>query len=280
MNCAWQAYLNILPLWMRDEVDQIGKCRLQELRLRKDRPPGLITDIGVRNLQRNVTTADLAYCVNAVSKYSPWSATTIERGFITAAGGHRVGICGDVAVVEGKISTIRNVTSLCIRVARDFPGIGHESEKLNGSIIIVGSPGRGKTTLLRDIIRQKSMHGAVGVVDERREIFPTSDDSFCFDTGCATDVLSGCRKSVGVQILIRTMNPCWIAVDEITEADDCEGLIQAAWCGVGLLATAHAESVADFLNRPVYKPLVESGVFKNVIVMQPNKSWTVERLNI
>lgn len=280
MNCAWQAYLNLLPIWMRDEVDRIGRNNLQELRLRIGQLPVLITGAGISRLQRKTSAEDIAYCINAVSNYSPWASATISSGYITAAGGHRVGICGEVAVVDGKISTIKNVTSVCIRTARDFPEIGQKAASLEGSILIIGSPGRGKSTLLRDVIRQKSKYGTVGVVDERRELFPMSGGTFCFSTGCATDVLSGCRKSVGIQMLIRTMSPSWIAVDEITETEDCNGLIQAAWCGVGLLATAHAECVDDYLNRPVYKPLVSNRIFKNIIVMQPNKSWTLERLNI
>lgn len=280
MNCAWQAYLNILPVWMRGEVDRLGAQHLQELRIRVDRPPDLITSKGKYNLQEKITSEDILYCINAVSKYSPWSSATIQNGYITASGGHRVGICGDVVIMDGKISTIKNVTSLCIRVARDFPGIGQKAAGIEESTLIIGAPGRGKSTLLRDLIRQKSKTGAVAVVDERKELFPTVGTTFCFPPGPSTDVMSGCSKSSGMQMMIRTLNPCWIAVDEITEAEDCQGLIRAAWCGVRLLATAHAETIRDFLNRPVYKPLIRNGIFKNIIVMQSDKSWILERLNI
>lgn len=280
MKCAWQAYLNIIPPWMRDEVDRIGRESLQELRMRVHQQPVLVTGTGVCSLGKRTSREDIDYSINAISNYSPWAAATICSGYITAIGGHRMGICGDVAVVNGKISTIKNVTSISVRVAREFPGIGEKAAQTDGSILIIGAPGRGKTTLLRDIIRCKSKLGAVAVVDERRELFPVSNGDFCFDTGCATDVLSGCNKRIGMQMLIRTMNPRWIAVDEITEEEDCLGLIQAAWCGVGLLATAHAENVDDFLNRPVYKQLVTNRIFQNVIVMHKDKSWTLERIGI
>ena len=279
MNCAWQAYLNLLPAGMRDKVDKVGKCDLQELRLRIGRQPKLIMSNGQIQLNNVVDAADLAYCINAVSNYSPWSSTTIRKGFLTAAGGHRIGICGETAIVDGKISTIKNITSICIRVARDILEIGKEISELDGSTIIIGAPGNGKSTLLRDVIRQKSKFESVGIVDERMELFPISKGSFCFFTGDATDILSGCSKREGMQMLLRTMTPTWIAVDEITERDDCMGLLHAAWCGVGLLATAHASCLDDFMSRSVYKPLVDQRIFRNIIVMKQDKTWTLERMN-
>lgn len=282
MRCAWQAYLKILPNWMREQVDRLGRDSLQELRLRIGRPPDLVINGGSISLDRNVTADDLSYCVNAASQYSPWSASTSANGFITAAGGHRLGICGDVVMQQGRIATITNVTSLCVRVARDFPGIARKTAEMKGSILIIGSPGRGKTTLLRDMIRQKSNEGqgAVALVDERREVFPLVSGAFCFPPGQRTEVMSGSTKADGIEMLIRTMNPRWIAVDEITAQEDCQAIIHAGGCGVAILATAHAENLQDYMTRPVYKQLNHHGIFQNIIVMQPDKSWILERVNI
>ncbi len=282
MKCAWQAYLNLLPHWMRQEVDRLGCDSLLELRLRIDYPPELVLSTGSDWLQRVVTRDDLLFCINAASSYSPWTASSSASGYLTAPGGHRIGLCGMATVINNEMTAVGSPTSLCLRVARDFPGIGMGAAKRNGSLLILGKPGSGKTTLLRDIIRCKSEtgHGSIAVVDERGELFPTSNHKMCFAPGKRTDVITGCEKAQGIVAVLRSMNPEYIAVDEITAEEDCQALIRAGWCGVKLMATAHAGSKADFLRRPVYKPLVSSGIFDTLLVLQPDKTWTLERMNI
>lgn len=282
MRCAWQAYLNLLPMWMRCNVDRLGKESLQELRMRLSAPPELVTSKGSIWLEKAVTHDDLAFTINASSRYSPWAAATAARGFITAPGGHRLGLCGAATVQKGNMTGISCPTSLCVRVARDFPGIAQKVASIPGSILILGKPGSGKTTLLRDLIRQKSDHGmgSISVVDERGELFPYSQNQLCFPPGKRTDVLTGCSKSLGIDAVLRNMNPEIIAVDEITADEDCNALIQAGWCGVQLLASAHAENSADLQTRPVYKPIVNSGLFQTLLIMQADKTWRMERMNI
>ena len=114
MTCAWQAYLNILPIWLRESVDKLGKEKLQELRLRLHAPPQLITVNKELTLERRVSIEDLKFCVNVASKYSPWAAQSIAEGYITAQGGHRIGICGHASYQDERILTYQGITSLCI----------------------------------------------------------------------------------------------------------------------------------------------------------------------
>lgn len=281
MRCDWESYVRILPVWMREFVDKQGRVALLELRLRIGAPPELITYNGSLWMQREVNNDDLIFCINAASNYSPWSATTISQGFITAPGGHRLGICGIATVQNRKMMGIRAPTSICLRVARDISGIAVGLQNIRGSILIIGRPGSGKTTLLRDLVRQKSEKGTrnICVIDEKSELFPISSDRFFFQTGKRTDVLTGCSKIEGIDAVLRNMGPAIIAVDEITAADDCKALIHAGWCGVTLYATAHAFDKTDLLNREIYKPLITSGIFNTLVVIQPDKSWRLERIN-
>lgn len=282
MRCAWQAYLNLVPTWMRQEVDKQGRECLQELRLRLDHPPELITSRGSVWLGQAVTKEDLSFCINVASRYSPWAAATSAQGYITAPGGHRVGICGEATVVSGSMTGITTPTSLCLRVARDFPGIAEKAVFTKGSILILGKPGSGKTTLLRDLIRQRSEIGSdcITVVDERGELFPQSQGKLCFPPGKRTDILTGCSKQQGIEAALRNMSPSIIAVDEITAQGDCDALIHAGWCGVNFFATVHAGSRADLFARPVYKPIIKSRLFKTLLILQPDKSWRMERVDL
>ncbi len=282
MRCAWQAFINLLPLRMREDVDKLGSDALTELRLRRGSRPELVFGACSQWLTETVTGDDIGFVVNTASRYSPWAASSIRRGYISAPGGHRVGLCGEAVINNGDMTGIRDPASLCIRVARDFPGIAKDALTFPNSILIIGRPGSGKTTLLRDLIRQRanSLGGSVGVVDERGELFPTSGDVYCFPTGKRTDILTGCGKAHGTELLLRTMGPQCIAVDEITAEGDCKALLNAGWSGVSLLATAHAQGVRDLYARPVYRPIVESGLFETVLVMQPDKSWRAERITL
>lgn len=277
MKCAWDALLSVLPARLRQQVVKLGRDTMQELRLRVGQPVELILSGQSRMLGIQALEEDITFIVNAASHYSPWAAATSAKGYITAVGGHRIGVAGECVVQGGQVTGIRRVTSLCIRVARGFPGIGDKAPK-SGSLLILGPPGAGKTTLLRDLIRIRSEAGqAVAVVDERGELFPVGG---VFSPGTRTDVLTGCSKVTGVEMALRTLSPACIAVDEITAQEDCQALLSVGWCGVELLATAHARDAKDLLRRKIYQPLADSGLFETLLILQPDKSWHMERMRV
>ena len=272
MICLWQEFLNIIPPWLRREMGVHEQQKLQELRLRVGAPPEL--NYGQKSLWLNriVSQEDIAFCVNSASQYSPWASETVAQGYLAAPGGHRVGLCGQGVVKQGVLAGLRDISSVCIRVARDFPGAAEGIDD-TGSILILGAPGWGKTTLLRDLIRRRAQRECVCVVDERGELFPET-----FPRGRKMDVLRGVAKQEGMEMLLRTMGPDCIAVDEITSAEDCEAIVRADGCGVKLLATAHAGSIEEFLGRKVYTSLIHGGVFDKIIQLQRDKSIREERV--
>lgn len=273
MMCAWNKLLGILPLRIRAEVDKLGKDEMQELRLRINAPPELILGDRQLWLEAMIEEKDLSFVLNTASRYSPWAAGTMAKGFLSVSGGHRIGICGEVICKNGSVSGIQTVRSLCIRVARDYEGIARSIDAAYDSILIVGAPGWGKTTLLRDLIRQLSQSKIVAVVDERGELFPEG-----FPIGRQVDILTGCSKVQGIEMLLRTMGPQYIAVDEITAEEDCQAIIRAANCGVQLLATCHGTSLRDLNERYVYRRLMEKQIFHTVLLLNKDKSYIVERM--
>lgn len=274
------ALLELMPEWVRQGLGQ--PTELRELRLRVGQAPQVCEKAGVRMLPgRQVRQEDLTYIINTASRYSPYAASGLTSGYITARGGHRIGICGTGICKSGSIAGIKELRSLCIRAARDMPGIasGLPQKIGTGSVLILGPPGSGKTTLLRDLIRCLSREGSqVGVVDERCELFPTEPGGFCFFPGPCTDVLSGVGKQSGIEMLLRSMGPQWIALDEITSEADCTIMERAGYCGVQFLAACHGENKEDLFRRPVYRKLMEARIFKQLILMTRDQSFTLEEM--
>ena len=272
MKCAWKELLAILPPGLRSKIPHED---LWEIRLRLGRPVELVGPRGSRWLEDRPGADEVNFVVNAASRYSPWTAQTMARGYITAPGGHRIGLGGEVVANQGQVTGMRKVDSLCIRIARDVTGVGKPFGTLRGSVLILGPPGAGKTTLLRDLCREVSWRETVAVVDERGELFPEG-----FDRGQALDVLSLCPKPDGIDMALRTLGPSVIAVDEITGEEDAAALLRAGRCGVRLLATAHAADVADLQRRPIYKTLMQMHLFDHLLICFRDKSRTTERMDL
>lgn len=264
--------MSVLPPWLRQEVDKYGRNTMNELRLRLKAQPEICAGSARKLLPGTVRQEDITWIVNTATRYSPWAAQTTALGYLPLEGGHRIGLCGTALNRDGTMTGFQSVDSLCIRVARDYPGVsrGAPTEE---SLLILGAPGWGKTTLLRDLARSIAANHIVSVVDERGELFPDG-----FERGKRMDVLSRCPKAQGIQRVLRAMGPEWIAVDEITAPEDCDALSEAAGCGVKLVATAHASSIADLQRRSVYRRLLETEVFQQVLVLDADRTWHRERV--
>ncbi|EJP6473394.1 stage III sporulation protein AA [Clostridium sp. FAM 1755] len=280
--------LNILPNHISKlicDLDEVDK--LQEIRFKIGKPICFQLGNEERITSYKIKKEDIMSIVQRMSNYSIYSfEEEIKQGYLTIKGGHRVGICGRCVIDGGKVKTIRDISSLNIRICREIynasklvmPYIVENGHVLN--TIIISPPKCGKTTIIRDISKKISdgmdllnLKGQkVSIIDERSEIAGSYNGVPQLDVGLRTDVLDNCPKSEGIVMAIRSMAPEVIICDEIGTYKDIESILIALNSGVNLITTIHGFGVEDVYNRPVFKEIVENKVFKRAIVLSCKKS--------
>lgn len=257
-----------------EKVFQNRKGHLSEIRLRAGKEAHAYFEgkeyfiarngdfTGEKKRARVFEKSELEMLLLHLCKYSPYAyEEELREGYLTLEGGHRVGVAGRVVMKNGEIQMIRNITFINLRVSHQFIGIADQVLPWiydNGVIkntLIVSPPGCGKTTLLRDMIRQISdgnPYGEgrkVGVVDERAEIGGNYLGIPQNDLGSRTDVMEGCPKMIGMSLLIRSMSPEVLAVDELGKAEEWMQLEEAGKQGVKIMATIHGDRLEEVKSR-------------------------------
>ena len=275
--------LQILPREAAQALDGLNAAQVEEIRLRCGQAPSILRRGVEQPLPHCERTPqqELQRTLLAASAQSQYAVQEqLREGFLSVPGGVRIGVCGSAVVQDGRVTGIREISSLCIRIPHE---IRHPPEQLlpllSASCLLAGRPGSGKTTLLRSCIRALSAAGSrVSVVDERLELAGAVHGVPQFDLGPHTDVLSGCPKAAGMQMLLRGMNPEWLAVDEITSPADLAGIRQAFGCGVRILATIHAGSAAELQEKSLCRAVLGAGMFEQVLFLDNNRAFHAERI--
>lgn len=292
--------INIREIFEKAKIN--FEC-LQEVRLRINSPLIIVYNFREYFISRDgrllndinnsytVDKKEIKETMEYISNYSLYAyEDEIKQGFITIMGGHRVGIAGKTVIEDNNVTAIKYISYINVRVSHEIKGCADKiikyiaSENTVHHSLIISPPRGGKTTLLRDIVRQIS-NGSnmrtgknVGVVDERSEIGGCYMGEAKNDLGIRTDILDCCPKAKGMLMLIRSMSPSVIAVDEIGSIEDANAIETVMNCGCKILATVHGASIEDIKSKPVFEKMLKEKVFERYIVLNANKCGVVKEI--
>ncbi len=286
--------IKLFDIKIRDKLLKLNKNELnniEEIRLRVNQPLMCITrgrEIGLSGLgscdvdkAHVVTVEEVKNTLKLMSNYSLFTIEDqIKKGFFTVSGGHRVGVCGKAVFENGEIKTIKDISSINVRISREVKGcsdslmeyIVDKSKDCVKNTLIISPPNNGKTTLLRDLVRNVSTSGYnLVVVDERSEIGGTYNGVLQNDLGIRCDVLDACEKTMGMTMALRSMSPKVIVVDEVGTDEDVRALVKTFNSGVNIVATCHADSVEQFRAKRAFEKIIEEKLFEVFVVLKDKK---------
>lgn len=298
LSISWLDYL-IPHLRVRVESALHNRGEdIEEIRLRVNRP--LILRIGsyeytidekqqlTENLFRGhiITRDEIERTMQVLSQCSLYAwEDELKNGYITIPGGHRVGLVGKGVLDKGRIKTLKDVSGINYRIGKEVKGCANKLMPLlikDNKVLhtlIISPPQCGKTTLLRDVIRQLSdgvtslnfLGVNVGLVDERSELAGMFQGQPQFDIGLRTDVLDACPKAQGMMMMIRSMSPVVLATDEIGMKEDVQALYHSLQAGVSVITTVHGQDYQELQERPVLQELINLRFFNRLVILSRKK---------
>lgn len=244
---------------IRQAISNYREKDIYEIRLRVNEPIVLNTLYGEQMIMTCIVCdRDIKDSFNRVTEYSAYAyEENLIDGYITVPGGHRIGVGGYMTLQSNQSAVVKNIRFLNFRVRHFVDGCSNKiMEKIGKknleNILIISPPGLGKTTLLRDMIKNisnQSQGTSICVIDERNEIGGCHKGIPTIDLGMRTDVISNCSKEDGILMAIRAMAPTLIAVDEIGGEADKKALEYAGISGVKIMATIHGKNIQDVKQK-------------------------------
>ena len=281
------------PINVRELLhDKIEEEMLEEIRIRVNKP--IILKFNNKELvvnylinQEEILRILQCVCENSIYSYQH----QIAEGFVTIKGGHRVGISGSCVVEKGSVININYINSLNFRIARQISNVSESvlkfilnlKEKTIFNTLIVSKPGCGKTTLIKDIVKEISNGNEslnfkglnVGVVDERGEIAALYKGIPQNDIGLKTDVIDNVSKSIGMKMLIRSMAPQVIVADEIGCIEDIDAINYSICSGAKGIFTAHGQVFEDLYTNKILKELIKENIFEVIIFLDSSQKGKI-----
>lgn len=288
---TWQESLSFFGGCMPKPVGRAlleqAEGQVREIRLRAGETAQLVTAQGMVSCPGRLSQQQVNQTAEALCEHALYARAEEQRqGFVTLRGGHRMGLCGRVIAQGQSIRALREISSLCIRVAGQWWGAADrlmpyltDGQGRVYSTLIVGLPGMGKTTLLRDACRRLSEQGIhMGVADERSEIAAMCGGMAQLDVGPNTDVLDGCPKETGLRWLLRSMSPMALVTDELGGAMDAQAVADAVKSGVAVLATLHGRSLEEALTRGSLYHLAQSRIFDRYVLLDEKEVGKIQEI--
>ncbi|ASN05277.1 stage III sporulation protein AA [Virgibacillus necropolis] len=279
--------VRLFPEHIKDAIQRKVQDRwteLQEIRFRLNQPIELIYDSKIDWIHSvKPESQDGIFVLNQLSNFSLYRMEDeLREGYITIEGGHRVGLAGKVNTLGGTVKAIQHITFFNIRIAKQkinvaSPIIPYMYKEKYMNTLFIGAPQTGKTTLIRDIVRliatgwKDIPAKKVAVIDERSEIGGSIKGVPQHNVGIRTDVMDACPKAEGMMMMIRSMSPDVLVVDEIGSKKDVQALMEAILAGVVVVCSVHGQTLEEIKKRPSMQTLFQQNVFKRFVLLEKNQ---------